>query len=101
MIFLRFEVPLPFGLVESLSSCGIFQELRVHGIGRYLNITNYRATDEAVFHRNHMGVPGLIRHLYVVESDIQKLVYGFEHAGDQEVVLELYNDGLVCEGFED
>ena len=30
-----------------------------------------------------------------------RLVHGFEHAGDQEVVLEFYYDGLVCEGFED
>ena len=29
------------------------------------------------------------------------LVYGFEDAGDQEIVLEFYNDGLVCESFED
>jgi len=24
-----------------------------------------------------------------------------EHAGDQEVVLEFYDDGLVCKGFKD
>ena len=29
------------------------------------------------------------------------LVHGFEHAGDQEVVLEFHDDGLVCECFED
>ena len=29
------------------------------------------------------------------------LVYGFKDAGDQEVILEFYDDGLVCEGFED
>ena len=76
-----------------------------------------------------MGVPGLIRHLDVVQSDIQKpasrlqvwsatrkvkrvaegetrrsgygLVYRFEHASNQEIVLEFYNDGLICESFED
>jgi hypothetical protein len=29
------------------------------------------------------------------------LVNGFEHASDQEVVLEFDDDRLVCEGFED
>jgi hypothetical protein len=29
------------------------------------------------------------------------LVYGFQHAGDEEVVFEFDNYGLVCESFED
>ena len=29
------------------------------------------------------------------------LVYRFEHTGDQEVVLEFYDNGLVRKGFED
>ena len=73
-------------------------------------------------------MPGLVRDLDVVQSDIQKpaprlhlwlaireatrviegetrssgyeLIYRFEHAGNQKIVLELYDDGLVCEGFE-
>jgi len=99
--FLWCGVTSSFGLVEGLSSCGIFQELRVDSISGYLNVTDYRATDKAVFHRNHVGVPGLIRHLDIVQSDIQKLVHRFEHTGNQEVVLEFHDDGLVCESFED
>ena len=77
----------------------------------------------------HVGVPGLVRHLDIIQPDIQKpaerlrvwsairkvirviegetrrsgygLVYRFEHAGNQEIVLEFYDDGLVCESFED
>ena len=72
------------------SSCGIFQELRIHSISGYLDIANHRATDKAVLHRNlrvgeqsrtrttvdefsyHVGMPGLIRHLNIIEPDVQK-----------------------------
>jgi len=32
---------------------------------------------------------------------LTSLLIRFEHAGDQEVVLEFYGDGLVCKGFGD
>lgn len=50
---------------------------------------------------NQMRVFQLFKYRDVVKLDVEKLVDGFQRAGDGDVVFELHGDRMVDEGLEE
>lgn len=91
---------LPLRLHSRFAPCSIFQELCVNGFWWELDISDNRATNEAVLHSHHVRMPRLVENLDVIEADVQKLIHRLQHTRDREVILEFDGDLLVREGFE-
>jgi len=45
-------------------------------------------------------MPRLISHLNCIQTNIKKLVDGFQRSRDGQVILEFDRDALICERFE-
>lgn len=81
------NVFLLFALLGFFPGC-VLQQLRVHFVGRQLNVTNHRSSDEAVFDSQHVRVFVRIRHTDVGQFDVQILIDRMQSAANGQIVLQ-------------
>lgn len=48
-----------------------------------------------------MRILELLKHLYIIQFDVQELVDGFERASYGDIIFELDGDFVVHKGFEE
>lgn len=60
---------------------------------------NYTRNEENITYQ--MRIPHLLQHANIIKLDIQELIDGFQPPLQREIVLQLYDHGLVDEGLEE